>query len=158
LTLDLGYRYLWIDRYCIDQDDMEEKAQQTAQMDDIYAGSDVTIIAADSSDGLSGVTARQSQSTLTMGGAEYVVQPPTPRYAIGDSRWSERAWTYQEAVLAKRHLVIRKPQSYFSCLAMHCCETIEGPLQEKRTGAQSKRYRWDALESLHTLDSTAGHT
>ena len=46
VTLKLGYRYLWIDLYCIDQDNAEEKAIQIAQMDVIYRASELTIIAA----------------------------------------------------------------------------------------------------------------
>lgn len=40
------YRYLWVDRYCIDQDDVAEKKEQIAQMDRIYRGAELTIIAA----------------------------------------------------------------------------------------------------------------
>ena len=33
LTVELGYRYLWIDRYCIDQQNKAEKQKQIQQMD-----------------------------------------------------------------------------------------------------------------------------
>ena len=42
VTLKLGYRYLWVDYYCIDQEDAEEKAVQIAQMDVIYGTSETT--------------------------------------------------------------------------------------------------------------------
>jgi len=42
----LGYRYLWVDRYCINQGNEEEKADQCGKMDLIYQNADLTIIAA----------------------------------------------------------------------------------------------------------------
>ncbi|OQO15630.1 hypothetical protein B0A51_18708, partial [Rachicladosporium sp. CCFEE 5018] len=47
LALDLGYQFVWIDRYCIDQDDEKHKMQQIGCMGEIYAGADMTIVAAD---------------------------------------------------------------------------------------------------------------
>ncbi|KAH8670152.1 hypothetical protein BGZ60DRAFT_355170, partial [Tricladium varicosporioides] len=41
---NLGYRYLWVDKYCISQGDKEEAQRQTRAMDQIYNGSDLTII------------------------------------------------------------------------------------------------------------------
>lgn len=45
-TLELGFRYLWIDRYCIDQAIEAEKHHTINNMDIIYQGADLTIIAA----------------------------------------------------------------------------------------------------------------
>ncbi|KAH8590392.1 heterokaryon incompatibility protein-domain-containing protein, partial [Bisporella sp. PMI_857] len=46
VTHRLGIRYLWIDRYCIDQRCKEEVQQQISLMGLIYQQSDVTIVAA----------------------------------------------------------------------------------------------------------------
>ncbi|KAK4223558.1 heterokaryon incompatibility protein-domain-containing protein [Podospora fimiseda] len=40
----LGYRYLWVNRYCIDQDNFDEKHDQIAKMDLIYAHAALTFI------------------------------------------------------------------------------------------------------------------
>ncbi|KAG4421219.1 hypothetical protein IFR04_005630 [Cadophora malorum] len=50
----LGFTYLWIDALCIVQDDNTEWEQEASRMQDIYAGSDLTIAATDSPDGSSG--------------------------------------------------------------------------------------------------------
>ncbi|KAK0709844.1 hypothetical protein B0T26DRAFT_805474 [Lasiosphaeria miniovina] len=36
VTLSLGYRYLWIDMFCVNQNDERDKAQQVGNMDLIY--------------------------------------------------------------------------------------------------------------------------
>lgn len=51
VTKNLGLQYLWIDRFCIDQNNPEEKHDQIRQMDVIYARAKITIIAAAGEDG-----------------------------------------------------------------------------------------------------------
>ncbi|OTA64713.1 hypothetical protein K449DRAFT_327806, partial [Hypoxylon sp. EC38] len=46
VTVKIGYRYLWVDRYCIDQDHSAEKHTEIQQMGRIYNGASLTIIAA----------------------------------------------------------------------------------------------------------------
>jgi hypothetical protein len=46
VTLKLGMRYLWVDRYCINQDDPEEKHGAIRNKDSIYRNAFVTTIAA----------------------------------------------------------------------------------------------------------------
>ncbi|KAL1800053.1 hypothetical protein ACET3X_000395 [Alternaria dauci] len=45
-TLRLGYRYLWVDKYCVHQQDSSDKHIQIQQMDIIYASAQTTLIAA----------------------------------------------------------------------------------------------------------------
>lgn len=57
LVRALGERYLWVDRLCIVQDDLESKMESIQHMDMIYAKSSLTIIAASNTsvhDGLPG--------------------------------------------------------------------------------------------------------
>ncbi|CZR61965.1 uncharacterized protein PAC_11862 [Phialocephala subalpina] len=46
VTRALGFRFLWVDKHCIDQNNNAEKHDQMRQMDLVYRGSEVTIIAA----------------------------------------------------------------------------------------------------------------
>jgi len=59
VTLQLSYRYLWVDQFYINQDSPAEKHRQIANMDQIYAGAILTLIAAEESGstrGLPGVS------------------------------------------------------------------------------------------------------
>lgn len=58
VTKLLHIRYLWVDQYCIDQDNDAEKQIQFAKMAAIYKGAQITIFAlgADSNSGLPGVS------------------------------------------------------------------------------------------------------
>ncbi|KAK4100523.1 heterokaryon incompatibility, partial [Parathielavia hyrcaniae] len=54
VTKALGYNYLWVDRYCIDQSDPQEMHSQINQMDLIYSMSEVTLVAAAGTDETAG--------------------------------------------------------------------------------------------------------
>ncbi|KAL9068063.1 MAG: hypothetical protein Q9157_006614 [Trypethelium eluteriae] len=161
LTLQLEYYYLWIDRYCINQVDEVEKGSQILQMDQIYARSDLTIIVADSVEGMSGVSSRKPADTLVLGNQIFIITPPTPRYEIENSIWNRRAWTYQESVLSRRRLVALREQFYFKCMGMDCCESLHGCLQEKtRIDATRVGHRWSESEvfiNLSTQDDPLAH-
>lgn len=61
VTKALGYRYLWVDKFCIDQTDENAKLEQIRHMDSVYECAELTIIAAagaDGSNGLPGVASR----------------------------------------------------------------------------------------------------
>ncbi|KAF1840365.1 HET-domain-containing protein [Cucurbitaria berberidis CBS 394.84] len=57
VTKRLGERYLWVDRTCIDQSNLEEKMFLISKMDAIYEGAEFTIVCAagDARTGLPGV-------------------------------------------------------------------------------------------------------
>ncbi|KAK8091995.1 hypothetical protein PG997_002356 [Apiospora hydei] len=85
VTLRLGYRYLWIDRYCIKQDDPVDKAGQIMNMGLIYNCSVLTIVAAAGEDpdyGLPGVSerARQPQISDDIKGHTVVAFPRGPQF------------------------------------------------------------------------------
>ena len=91
VTRRLGWRYLWVDRYCINQDDKEEKHDQIKEMDKIYRNAIVTIIAAagnDASFGLPGVgaTYRKAQPFANVRGKLLITTPCGPEGLIRKSR------------------------------------------------------------------------
>ncbi|KIW15980.1 hypothetical protein PV08_06030 [Exophiala spinifera] len=132
LTINLGYRYLWIDRYCIPLDDAANKQIQIKSMGEIYQHSMVTVVATAGSDcpyGLPGIgaTTRETQPCVKIGDRT-LVYTPYVRTEILNSKWNSRGWTYQEGLLSRRKLVFTATQVYFQCSAMHCLESIRAPL------------------------------
>ncbi len=135
VTRELGFRYLWVDYYCIDQDNEREKVTQIKFMGLIYEMAEATIVAAageDASFGLPGVgnTPRLLQPRAIIGKQLLVSLLPDPRLIIKQSRWMIRGWTYQEALLSRRLLIFIQHQVYFECRSMHCKESVQKPLRE----------------------------
>ncbi|CAG8961765.1 hypothetical protein HYFRA_00006308 [Hymenoscyphus fraxineus] len=129
----LGLRYLWVDRYCIDQSNDIEKHNQIRQMDIIYASAQFTIIAAASGDpnhGLPGVTGtpRIPQPAATIENEKVVSLLASPDILLSRSKWATRGWTFQEGLLSKRRLVFCREQVFFECNTMLCFETLNMPL------------------------------
>jgi hypothetical protein len=134
VTKALGYRFLWVDSYCINQESEEDKKQQCSRMGDIYAGAQVTIfgLGSDSKYGLPGVSSRarfwQQQST-TIRKYRFISTMPDPHISISQSKWSTRGWTYQEGLFSTRRLFFTDYQTYFECNAMNCVETFKSNLK-----------------------------
>jgi len=137
VTKRLGYRYLWVDRYCIDQENEQEKADQCGKMDLIYQNAELTIIAAIGENpnyGLPGVSLRKRSSidltTCAKIGKHFLISiEACPNLAVEGTTWNERAWTFQESLLSRRRLVFTKEQMYFECYGMYCCESLHLPLE-----------------------------
>jgi len=146
----LGFRYLWVDRYCISQINKEERHSQIRNMDSIYAVAELTLVAAagnNPSFGLPGVDSsrpRRSQDVFHLDGMTYISIPQDAKLLIQQSTWAQRAWTYQEALLSRRRLVFTEYQVYFECREMHCSETIDASLESlcNRTGSSTV---WDKI-------------
>ncbi|KAF1962713.1 HET-domain-containing protein, partial [Byssothecium circinans] len=125
----LGYKYLWVDKLCIDQGNAEEKHHQISKMDSIYGSADMTIIAACGQEcyyGLPGVngTPRTPRRNVKAGQINVFSSTRHPHDHIRSSKWVSRGWTLQEACLSTRRLVFTDTQLYFECNTMHCSETI----------------------------------
>ncbi|KAJ2995108.1 hypothetical protein NUW58_g1368 [Xylaria curta] len=122
VVLELGYHYLWVDKYCIDKFDKGKKHEQLMNMDSVYKNAVLTIVAAagtDESYGLPGVSKARPARQLTFKKADerYALMStlPLPHSSITKSRWATRGWTYQEAILSRRRLVFTDDQLYFEC-------------------------------------------
>jgi hypothetical protein len=97
VTKQLGYRFLWVDEYCIDQLDENHRTEQIGQMDRIYMGTDLTIVAAageNKSYGLPGVngTKRKRAGKIRVGDFVLLSTGPEPRFDVKNSKWFTRAW------------------------------------------------------------------
>lgn len=123
VTLNLGFQYLWVDQYCINQSDQKDKSTQISQMDLIYNCADLTIIAASGADcnyGLPGVSERPRDvpdpfildEVLTFG----ILPERIDHWERGPGSWHTRGWTFQEAHLSRRRLVFSDTAMHFECM------------------------------------------
>ncbi|KAF4993056.1 hypothetical protein FGRMN_6744 [Fusarium graminum] len=129
VTLQLGFRYLWVDQLCIDQGNPEDMSCQLSQMNIIYNRASVTIVAAageSSSYGLPGVGQRRRTipNKIKMNGTTWKYRTGMYGYQLGDSKWLTRGWTYQEAVFSRRCVIFADEQVFFQCGSMSCAEEL----------------------------------
>jgi hypothetical protein len=133
ITRKLGLRYLWVDRYCIDQTDASLKHDLIANMDSVYRHAYVTIIAATGTGaeaGIAGVSSTPrrmdvdstfhfttpSSGTLSSGLPIFShAMRLRPVSEVEMSVWASRGWTYQEALLGRRCLLFTDTHTAFQC-------------------------------------------
>jgi len=120
VTEALGLRYLWVDRYCIDQRDEAAKNRQISQMSTIYQQAELTIVAASgacASHGLPGVGHRPRKSTPYFENDRYhSMKMDGPNVNVPElSAWNTRAWTLQEVWMSRRILSFTDYQCYWEC-------------------------------------------
>lgn len=144
----LGYRYLWVDRHCIDQNSEADKMMQVAQMDLIYENAALTIVAAAGNDdryGLPGVgresdiqAMRSQQPIAQVGQLTLASSLPGISHHIEKCRWATRGWTYQEALLSRRCLIFTEEQFFFVCRTVCRSETLaDFPLLNRDENARN---------------------
>lgn len=134
-TVRVGHRYLWVDRYCVDQYHSEQKLAQINAMADVYEQAVLTIVVlyGDASDGIPGISAARDggQIVFEMEEGKFASTFPLDA-AIEASPHNRRAWTFQESLLSKRSLLFTKSQVYFKCRS-HCfSESMSLPYELKR--------------------------
>ncbi|ETS85852.1 hypothetical protein PFICI_03877 [Pestalotiopsis fici W106-1] len=161
VTKSLGYKYLWVDRFCIDQGNWRHKQSQIGQMDAIYRGADLTIIAAageDENHGLPGVgdTGRKKQHIVELDSCTILSTGPDPAVEAQQSCWSSRGWTFQEDLLSRRRLFFTDHQSWFECGNACWMEGLGGPelcdsLDEIHATAGAKVLVRSRLSSYHDI-------
>lgn len=160
VTKELSLQYIWIDKYCIYQNDESKRHVQIRQMDLVYKSAYITIIAAGGSDphfGLPGVseTPRSPQPYAMVGNHLMVSTMSDPETLIETSPYMTRGWTYQESLFSPRRIVFTEQQVYFECQATSFCETYASTATTMSTVANvfnsvedSRRYPWYLLERL----------
>jgi hypothetical protein len=139
VALQLNISYLWVDRYCIDQNDDSEKFHLIKKMDAVYRGATLTIVAASGQDpycglpGINGTPCREQIRHVAGAGAGLAVLHSLNPDVI-HTIWSTRAWTYQELELSRRLLIFTEVQMYFQCPviigipSLHTPRTVHSPL------------------------------
>ena len=137
LCHQLSIQYLWVDALCIQQGDDSEKQSQMRIMDLIYSGAYLTIVGASGSDsraGLPGVGGgkRFTEWKEAFDGITLASAQPTLRFALKNSSWNTRAWTFQEATLSKRLLIFTDFGIFFQCNTALWREDTEERIPQKQ--------------------------
>jgi hypothetical protein len=145
LTIRLGFRYIWIDSVCINQEDSDDKQIQIAMMKDIYRGSLATLVALSADDANSGMP-RVSECTVPLqmccevDGVVLRTIGPALTTLMAYSSWNSRAWTYQEARLSARCIFVSNYGVHFECNSMQCLEALDISRSVMHTAVKDDRY------------------
>ncbi|RYN64440.1 hypothetical protein AA0117_g12464 [Alternaria alternata] len=135
VTIRLGYRYLWVDQYCINESSEGHKQAQIQLMGRIYAEAELVIIAAagsSSSYGLPGVgvKAREAQGRVRLENNVELIEMNEPDRELDMSAWAQRGWTHQEGYLATRSLVFTDKEVLYVCNQGAWQESVQRPAME----------------------------
>ncbi|MCJ1244821.1 hypothetical protein MMC30_002021 [Trapelia coarctata] len=136
--LELRINHLWIDRLCVEQEDPVQKKANIAAIGEIYGAAFATIVLAVPSEahylgltlpGLPGLSAQRIpfRHVEKIGKPKIATTLPSLEMTIGTSKWSSRAWTFQEGLLSSSCIIFGPEQSYFECAEMACCESLKEP-------------------------------
>jgi hypothetical protein len=133
LVRHLGGKYLWVDRYCIPQDDNPLKQSQLEAMGSIFAGAWFTIIAAQNDVPIKGLCGtRNIFISAEHSNVAFNSEPETVFEVNGEcltnrevmmlnswtlmcSRWYSRGWTFQEHLLSTRRIVFHNDTIGWEC-------------------------------------------
>ncbi|PMD49679.1 HET-domain-containing protein [Hyaloscypha bicolor E] len=157
VTSSLGFQYLWVDMYCILQDNDEDVGNQIRHMDLVYRRAQATIIAAAGSDptfGLPGVSSVRGihQASVKMEGISLATFPYDPWMPVRNSNWENRAWTFQEGLFSPRRIFFTAEQIIFNCSVGWHCKTIRPTQRIKVTGAINSLNFWPSFWSPQCPD------
>jgi hypothetical protein len=129
VTKTLGYQYLWVDQFCVEQEDTALKTLQISNMATVYSEADLTLVAASGPNanyGLPGTALRPREFVppLLLDGCTIIYHPGDITYAISESIWNTRGWTYQEGFLSRRLLYFHDSQTSYQCGESYYSESL----------------------------------
>lgn len=126
--------YLWVDLYCIDQQDAQQKAAEINAMGYIYHHAQITLVDGhirSLTDANAGLLPEDTTSDLggnqrieTIGDKSYITTLPQTMDRIHASQWETRGWTYQEGALSRRVALFSRLDVSFICGAGLWCERL----------------------------------
>ncbi|PTD02605.1 hypothetical protein FCULG_00009221 [Fusarium culmorum] len=124
VTRQLGFNYLWVDRFCILQDDQEDKKREFSRMAITYKNAVVTLVAGTAKAASEGflnipsnnerfLPSRKFNISMEGGGKGVVYIPDKPYQPIHPI--DTRGWTLQEFMLSSRMLIFSDHQLLWQC-------------------------------------------
>lgn len=122
---NLGERYLWVDRLCIEQDNSTQKDVHIEKMDIIYSHALITIIAHAGIATTSPLPGLQPGTRLrlpTKRVGNFVLAVAAPNLWESGAPHETRGWTLQEQLMSKRCLFFDFHTTWFQCDKGMCKE------------------------------------
>ncbi|KAH7393597.1 heterokaryon incompatibility protein-domain-containing protein, partial [Cadophora sp. MPI-SDFR-AT-0126] len=124
--------FLWVDKFCIVQDDPSKQAQFDS-MAAIYAGAYLTVVDAEgecADDGIDALDDESSASSisdelqfLSPGQARNEIIQKSSMIRAKEDSWSTRGWTLQEQLFSRRKVIFQNSTVNWEC---HCACWQEG--------------------------------
>jgi len=133
LVQALGEKFLWIDRFCIPQDDGPEKQLQLNAMGSIYAGAWLTIFAAQNADASQGLYGTRKVFDAAKGfpprltSTQKVKSNAAKEWLTNEklilrnartlmcTQWFSRGWTFQEHLFSSRRILFHDDSVGWEC-------------------------------------------
>ncbi|KAK7931125.1 hypothetical protein PG985_001837 [Apiospora marii] len=163
----LGFNYIYVDAFCIIQDDNKDKREQLSIMGKIYANATLCIVAASGDTAYSGLPGLSSPRTpgieVLLPGCNIKLVTPLSHYPtvhhgtniqVGYTTgyaWSERGWTFQERALSRRSLIFTEGQALW-----HCKQTQKEEEAPKKTHLAERVFEFVSIDDVPLLCSTPG--
>ncbi|EPE31160.1 hypothetical protein GLAREA_04127 [Glarea lozoyensis ATCC 20868] len=134
LARRFGFDYLWIDSLCIIQDDDYDWQIESSTMASVYGCSSLNIAASYARDGTVGCFVERNPEDVVpcqvsigeQGHQQQIVCIPAEFYRRGllGTSLGQRAWAFQERILAPRTLYFSEFQIFWGCQQLEACESF----------------------------------
>ncbi|KAK3312746.1 heterokaryon incompatibility protein-domain-containing protein, partial [Apodospora peruviana] len=114
LVKALGEKYLWVDTFCIVQDDDAHFHAELRNMGAIYDKACLTVVAAtgwDANEGFKGLRGISPRRHLASNFADDLHKYTNPEHMI----WNSRGWTFQEGQFSRRKLMFCDQTVVWEC-------------------------------------------
>jgi hypothetical protein len=166
----LGIQYIWIDRFCIIQDDNEDWVQESASMHAVYANALLTLAALSSDGGEKGLYTYGGANPFIISNTLSEIELSSGRkctvaakrngngstlgfiHCAGPACLESRLWTLQEVALSRRVLWFANGELAWSCKEATACECEPQPASTYRDHLPSHVISNLAPDSQHKTE------
>lgn len=135
LTWDLGVRHIWIDAWCIIQNDEQDWNKEAVRMADVYENAHVVFSSAHAPSADEALIAEDKPLMLNcpfqhVGDPDIILAWSIINHKVGrtissdNNEWPafERAWTFQERMLSRRVVHFAPKELIWECRGSKACE------------------------------------
>ncbi|KAH7077845.1 heterokaryon incompatibility protein-domain-containing protein [Paraphoma chrysanthemicola] len=131
----MGFRYIWIDSFCIIQDSRSDWQQEALTMKDVYQNSALNLCASAAAENSEASFRLRDPSLISPlqivpewaeGETHYISRFDMYDDEISHSPLQSRAWVMQEYFLSHRSISLTHSQLWWQCKQQIACETFPG--------------------------------